>query len=113
MLFLEIYDNSTLSRLGNESNPESRIEEKMTEQILMTLVPNPASDKCELQLHGMKSDYVIFITNIVGEKVFIRKVPVNVNAINLDTQAMPAGIYFVSATDGTACSKTSKLVIAR
>ena len=74
----------------------------------LTLSPNPACDRVELQ--GFTTAGVLRILDASGHEV--KHLAVNSPCLTLSTAALPAGIYFVSFTSSEGTS-TKKLVVNR
>src|SRR5688572_1920048 len=72
--------------------------------IALSLFPNPATQTLNVSLEGMNDKTEIKVYNMMG-KLVMRQVTNKTNTL-LNVSKLPAGVYMVSASDGTATSNT-------
>jgi hypothetical protein len=87
--------------------------ESLPELTAFSASPNPFSDQVQLRFSLPASkDVDVSIIDITGKTVLSESygsLPAGVNRIDIDTQRLGSGVYFVNATTGTEL-KTTKLV---
>ena len=102
--------------LGFMNNNIIGVDENEAEPAVLTVYPNPASDRVNISLNVVrKVDACISLSNLTGQVVYLRNEALNQgqNDISLQTEDLPAGIYTVKVIpdDGIPCVK--KVIISR
>ena len=77
-------------------------------EIEISLMPNPASEKVTIALGGVKGNSHISISNLIGQVVYATDV-INNDAITVPLNDLSAGIYLVNVTNGDKTT-TKKLI---
>ena len=79
---------------------------------ILAVYPNPASEIIHIGLTGFQAEWRLEILDFTGKLVY-RENNLNDKQINLNTEALPSGIYLVKAIGGNATIKTVRIVIER
>ncbi len=74
-----------------------------------TVAPNPARDRVTINLPTYSKDFIIIITDILGNRL-LQTHPNNQNS-NIEIGNLPSGIYFVSLVNNNSIISSQKLII--
>ena len=77
---------------------------------LISIFPNPASDKFVINFNNSKENFSLVILNIIGQVILSKKINTASNTEQVDLSGQPAGVYFVKlqTTDNTVVKKIIK-----
>jgi hypothetical protein len=97
-------DSEIHCRMGHDTGNSS--------QGLMSIVPNPASDKATIY-YSIGTEGEIRVTNVFGQTVAAYKVNAGTGQVNVDCAHLASGIYYTSLVAHGKIEKTMKLVITK
>lgn len=102
----EIFDGSTMARLGSNDNDQSAL-------ILadFTLFPNPATNNVNLSFEDVEQMEQVIVSNIMGQTVSVGYTTSNAKDINLDISNLDPGYYFVTVLYNFGKTKSKKLIV--
>lgn len=103
-----IYIKIGASVFGAKVNVSKLGLEEFHSKNLLSISPNPASDFIRIVPAGGNLSLVASLYNITGQ--LVRSIKVSENTTILKTSDIPAGLYFLKATDGRE-KQTFKVVI--
>ena len=97
---------------GTAQGQPSGTAHKVEIQPVLTVYPNPSKDKKIIV--ELKNDELseIKITNITGKEVFLQKLFIPVNKIQIELNNTPNGIYLLQAKSTTNKTIVKKLLIS-
>ncbi|MDC3336551.1 T9SS type A sorting domain-containing protein [Flavobacteriales bacterium] len=84
------------------------------DNVKMALYPNPADHTTILDFSGStysNSDMIIEICDMLGKKYMSYSTSVAQGKLNIDTEELTDGIYFVSVRNGREVIKTTRLIV--
>ncbi len=84
------------------------------DKVKMALYPNPADHTTILDFSGSSysnSDMIIEICDMLGKKHMSYSTSVAQGKLNIDTEELTDGIYFVSVRNGREVIKTTRLIV--
>ena len=75
--------------------------------------PNPASDQIKFEvLLDQPSDYTLYITNIIGQKISETSLPQSSTTTNIDVRQWPAGLYIYRISSEKGFSSSGEFVVS-
>ncbi|MBL0343057.1 MAG: T9SS type A sorting domain-containing protein [Bacteroidetes bacterium] len=110
ILFEEIHD--VLPALRTSAQPPILPIPK-AKKSSFALVPNPATDRCEIRFLNMEHDFILEIRNSVGQLIYYKKIAAKTSSFEIALTQINSGFYLVSINDGVAIFDQKKLVIAK
>lgn len=99
---------------GRHASCVTGINEVNTAVHALSVVPNPVNTTATVRFDSEKSaDYTLFVTDVLGKQLLSKtvKAVAGNNAVTIERNNIPQGIYFVNITDGKAVA-TQKFVVA-
>ena len=78
----------------------------------LSLYPNPCSDNFTIEFENEKEQFELAVYNSIGSKVITenKKLSVGKNKVNVNTQSLSPGIYFIQISQGEK-KLTKKIII--
>ncbi|MBP1645083.1 MAG: aggregation factor core protein MAFp3, isoform [Bacteroidetes bacterium] len=88
----------------------SGLENINSNNISMTLYPNPTSGLFNINIEGINSDVMIFVCDAQGRIVNSKSFNTNNNIINFDLSSYPKGVYFIKVITNKS-TLSQKLIV--
>ncbi|MFA6200291.1 MAG: DUF4465 domain-containing protein [Bacteroidales bacterium] len=88
----------------------SGFENINSNNISMTLYPNPTSGLFNVNIEGLNSDAKIFVCDAQGRIINLKSFNANNNIISFDLSSYPKGVYFIKVMTGQSTS-SKKLIV--
>jgi rRNA processing protein Gar1 len=91
-------------------NDVSINDEAQSNEIAMSLYPNPASDQTTLTISGINGNAKVLLTDILGQTINSYNIVKGQNSLTIKTNDLNSGIYYVRIINNSI-SKTEKLIV--
>lgn len=118
----ELNNKSVFNFVANSGENEGRFvikfaqnnvsinDEAQSNEIAMSLYPNPASDQTTLTISGINGNAKVLLTDILGQTINSYNIVKGQNSLTIKTNDLTSGIYYVRIINNSI-SKTEKLIV--
>ena len=106
-LYIPEFGNSDVRKVASIPTKHDEI----SQQIFISIYPNPAKNLLNIDINSIKGKVELTIYNVLGERV-INETSTDKSIININTEPLPSGLYFIhlQTEDGTITNRKVEIV---